>query len=100
MSVFMKTYTRRLHRFLAPIMLFPLILTLTTGVLFHITVLSGKEMDFLWILELHRGNFGTINLEIVYVFFNAIGLLFLLITGLVMWLPKSKKSSPKPKSTK
>ncbi|MGB7441539.1 MAG: PepSY domain-containing protein [Coleofasciculaceae cyanobacterium] len=94
MSVLIKRYTRQLHRALAPIMLFPLLLTLTTGLLFHIAALNGKETDFLWLLALHRGKFGSINLEIVYVFFNALGLLFLVVTGLMMWF-QTGRSSPR-----
>jgi len=93
MSVLIKRYTRQLHRALAPIMLFPLLLTLTTGLLFQVAVLNGKETDFLWLLALHRGKFGSINLEIVYVFLNAIGLLFLVVTGMIMWFKIGRSAS-------
>ena len=67
MSSSLKRYVRQLHRNLAPIMLLPLLLSLTTGVLFQLAVIAGKESDFIWLLALHRGNFGSINLENVYI---------------------------------
>jgi hypothetical protein len=79
-------YFRQLHRILAPILLLPLLITLMTGSLFQIAVITGKANEFAWLLDLHRGKFGRINLEIIYPFFNAIGLLLLLITGIIIWL--------------
>jgi len=72
----------------------PLLLTLTTGTLFQFAALSDRASDFIWLLELHKGKFGPINLEFAYPFFNALGLLTLLITGFLMWwqTPKRKKT--------
>ncbi len=77
---------RRIHRFLAPIMVMPLLITLCSGVLFQIAASNDKSEQFLWLLDLHRGKFGRFNLELVYPYLNAIGLLTLLITGTLMWL--------------
>ena len=88
---------RKLHRALVPFMVFPLLITLMTGLLFQFVVVSNRASDFLWLLELHRGKFGQINLELIYPFVNALGLLTLLVTGLLMWLQtvlrRSKKSN-------
>lgn len=81
-----KVRARNLHRMLAPIMVLPLLLTLITGSLFQMAVASGKGSEFIWLLELHRGKFGSINLDKIYPFLNALGLLTLLITGIIMWL--------------
>lgn len=80
-----KVRNRNLHRMLAPIMVLPLLLTLITGSLFQMAVVSGKTSEFIWLLDLHRGKFGSINLDKIYPFLNAIGLLTLLITGIIMW---------------
>ncbi|MGB3616297.1 MAG: hypothetical protein WBA10_21070 [Elainellaceae cyanobacterium] len=88
---------RQLHKALVPVMLLPLLLTLSTGVLFQFAVLSGGADDLLWLLEMHRGKFGQINLELVYPFLNALGLLTLLITGFLMWLQspnRNRKQAP------
>ena len=77
---------RSIHRLLAPIMLTPLLITLISGSLFQIAATNNKEEEFLWLMDIHRGKFGRINLEFVYPYLNAIGLLTLLITGIVMWL--------------
>lgn len=89
-----KARLRQLHRTLVPIMVVPLLLTLTTGTLFQFAALSDRASDFIWLLELHRGKFGQINLELVYPFLNGLGLLTLLITGFLMWwqAPSRKKS--------
>ena len=80
-----KARLRKLHRNFAPIMIFPLLLTLITGSFFQMAVVSGKGEDFFWLLDFHRGKFGVINLENVYPFFNALGLLTMIITGIIMW---------------
>ena len=77
---------RQLHRALVPFVVFPLLLTLTTGMGFQFAVAGGRANDFLWLLELHRGKFGNINLELIYPILNALGLLTLVVTGLMMWL--------------
>ncbi|NER80189.1 MAG: PepSY domain-containing protein [Leptolyngbya sp. SIO1D8] len=77
---------RQLHRALVPVMVLPLLLTLTTGVLFQLAVASDRANDFLWLLDLHRGTFGSVNLDFIYPILNALGLLTLLITGVLMWL--------------
>lgn len=92
----MKAYRiRQLHRALVPFMVLPLLITLTTGTAFQFAVAADRAQDFFWLLELHRGKFGSINLEFIYPILNALGLLTLMITGLMMWLglPK-RRSSP------
>ena len=84
---------RQLHKALVPFMALPLLLTLTTGMLFQFAVAGvgvaspgeNRANDFLWLLDLHKGKFGQINLEFVYPILNALGLLTLVITGSVIW---------------
>lgn len=80
-----KARLRQLHYWFAPIMLFPVLLSLITGSLFQISVITGRANDFLWLLEWHRGKFGRINLEMIYPFLNAFGMLMLVVTGIIMW---------------
>ncbi len=86
-----KARLRHFHYILAPIMFLPILLTAITGSLFQIAVITGKSEDFLWLLDLHRGKFGSINLELIYPFLNAFGVLFLAVTGIGMWLQINKK---------
>lgn len=86
---------RQLHKALVPFVVLPLLLTLTTGTLFQFAVASDRANDFLWLLELHRGKFGQVNLEFLYPVLNALGLLTLIVTGSIMWFqsPSRKKKS-------
>ncbi|MDJ0511549.1 MAG: PepSY domain-containing protein [Crocosphaera sp.] len=81
-----RTYLRQLHHKIAPLMIFPLLLTVLTGTLFQVAVVTGKSGDFIWLLDLHRGKFGRINLEMIYPFLNGFGLLMLGVTGVIIWL--------------
>ena len=87
---------RKLHRVLAPIMIGPILLTLITGLIYQIVDLGGKGGDFDWLLDWHKGHFGRLNLEAIYPFLNALGLLTLAITGILMWVqmrPTSRRHS-------
>lgn len=77
---------RHLHRTLAPIMLVPLLLTAITGTIYQIVDLADRGDAFDWLLDWHKGHFGVLNLEIIYPFLNALGLLVLLFTGFSLWL--------------
>ena len=81
-----KLQLRQIHRSLAPIMVLPLILTLLTGSVYQMFDLAGRDENVRWLLALHKGHFGTLNLEIVYPFLNALGLLTMAVTGISMWL--------------
>ncbi|WP_124977921.1 PepSY domain-containing protein [Aphanothece sacrum] len=77
---------RYLHYTVAPLMLFPLLLTALTGSLFQVAQLTGNSQQFYWLLDIHRGKFGVVNLEIIYPFINALGVIMLGITGILIWL--------------
>ncbi len=87
-----KARLRQIHASVAPFVFLPIVLTLITGSLFQVAVLTGKGSDFLWLLDLHRGKFGSINLEMIYPFLNAFGLLMLAITGISIWLQTRRRS--------
>ncbi|PSO48524.1 MAG: hypothetical protein BRC33_09530 [Cyanobacteria bacterium SW_9_44_58] len=83
---FNKPRLRQIHRWFAPIMVLPLLLTLITGSLFQIANLTGETQQFLWLLNLHKGKFGAVDLTFIYPFLNAFGVLILVVTGIAMWL--------------
>ena len=83
---------RQLHRALAPVMILPILLTLITGSIYQILDLGGKGGDFAWLLDWHKGHFGSLNLEAIYPFLNALGLLTLAITGIWMWMQMRRTS--------
>ncbi|ACK66797.1 conserved hypothetical protein [Rippkaea orientalis PCC 8801] len=83
-------WLRYLHYTIAPLIIFPLLLTAITGSLFQVAVLTGNSDQFIWLLELHRGKFGLINLEIIYPFLNSFGVLMVAITGIILWFKDQK----------
>lgn len=83
---------RKLHRVLAPVMILPILLTLITGSIYQIVDLGGKGGNFDWLLDWHKGDFGILNLEMIYPFLNALGLLTLAITGISMWVQMRRPS--------
>lgn len=75
---------RRYHRSLAAIMVLPLLITLVTGSIYQLVDLAGQGENFDWLLDWHKGHFGILNLEIIYPFLNALGLLGLALTGITL----------------
>lgn len=86
---------RKLHRFLAPIMILPILLTVITGVIFQIGELGGFEDKLSWAIHWHKGDFGYIDFQKSFPFLNALGLLFLTFTGISMWWKSRPKVSSK-----
>jgi uncharacterized iron-regulated membrane protein len=76
---------RELHRLIAPIMILPILLTVITVVVYQIGELGGFEDQIRWVIHWHKGNFGYIDFQKSFPFLNALGLLFLSITGFSMW---------------
>ncbi|MEL6493274.1 MAG: PepSY domain-containing protein [Cyanobacteria bacterium J06621_3] len=86
---------RQLHKALVPFLVMPLLITLVTGTLFQMAAANNRADEFLWLLDLHRGKFGRINLEWIYPYANALGLLTMMVTGGAMWLrsPSSRRKT-------
>lgn len=77
---------KKAHAFVAPLVIVPIILTLTTGSIYQALELLGRADSARWLIGIHKGHFGPVNLEAVYPFLNALGLLFMAVTGGSMWL--------------
>ena len=77
---------RQVHRLLAPIMLLPIVLTTLTGAVFQLADLLGQKDSVKWLMKIHIGNFGIIDLHLIYPFLNSLGLMVLVGTGIMMWL--------------
>lgn len=89
---------RKYHRFLAPILALPLLLTVLTGMAATMArewpIDLGLGSSFL--LKIHTG--ALFGLEAIYPILNGLGLLGLLITGLSMTGLFSKKLRHTPKA--
>ena len=78
--------SRKLHRLLVPVAAIPLALTALSGALYG-TVLSFNS-DAPWLLRLHTGNFGLINLQPIYSPLIGVLTLVLVASGLSLLLSR------------
>ncbi len=86
---------RRLHSTIAPIVLLPMIVTIFTGVIYRLGKswfgLSRDQVHFLMVI--HEGEYLGDFLEPIYVLFNGLGLLWMVVTGSVLLWQKFTKSA-------
>ena len=75
--------SRNIHRSLVPFAALPLIITAITGVIFSVLDQRGIEAD--WLIQIHSGHYGPINLQPYYAYLLGICVLILVITGAAMW---------------
>ncbi|TVS03973.1 MAG: hypothetical protein EA413_09755 [Cyanobium sp. PLM2.Bin73] len=64
MAVLTRSRFRKLHRWVVPICAAPLLLTAATGSLY--TLLLEQGIDAFWLVKIHTGRFGPINLQPYY----------------------------------
>jgi hypothetical protein len=83
---------RRLHRTLVPMAALPLLLTALSGSLYG--ALSARDIEAFWLIKLHTGNFGVINLQPYYS--TVLGVLTLFIAGSGIGLLLGSRSGRKP----
>ena len=75
-------HARRLHRWLVPIAAAPLLLTAGSGSLY--SLLLEQNIDAFWLLKIHTGNFGAINLQPIYSVILGVLTVVVTISGLVL----------------
>lgn len=76
--------SRKLHSLVVPIAAIPLALTTMSGAIYG--TLLAMNMDAPWLLRLHTGNFGVINLQPVYSPLIGVLTLILIASGVSMFL--------------
>ena len=93
------TNSRQFHKALAPWVFLPLFLSSITGLIYRISKdLLGYSRDQVhWLMSLHEGEWLGHNGELIYVFLNSVGVLWMLVTGFQMF---SKTISVTKKVTK
>ena len=81
------TNSRQFHKALAPWVFLPLFLSSITGLIYRISKdLLGYSRDQVhWLMSLHEGEWLGNNGELIYVFLNSLGVLWMLITGFQMF---------------
>ena len=77
----------------------PTFLSAATGLFYRVSkyLLGYKRDDVHWLMSLHKGELLGNNGQLVYIFLNSIGILWMLITGFQMF---SEKISFSKKVTK
>ena len=79
---------RRIHRWLVPIAAAPLLITAGTGSLYNL--LLQLNIDAFWLLKLHTGQFGWINLQPIYPILLGVLTMVVTVSGLTMLLKPSR----------
>ncbi len=74
---------RRLHRWLVPIAAAPLLL-LTAGSGSLYGLLLEQDIDAFWLLKIHTGDFGPINLQPIYSVILGVLTVVVTVSGLVL----------------
>ena len=82
---------RRLHRLLVPLAAAPLLLTAASGSLYSLLLEQG--IDAFWLLKVHTGRFGPLNLQPYYSVLLGLLTLVVITSGLAMLMSKNR---PKP----
>jgi uncharacterized iron-regulated membrane protein len=74
---------RRIHRALVPIAAIPLIITALSGSIYGL--LLENNIEAFWLLKLHTGNFGIVNLQPYYSAIIGILTLIIALSGIGLW---------------
>lgn len=82
---------RHLHRLLVPLAAAPLLLTAASGSLY--SLLLERGVDAFWLLRIHSGRFGPINLQPYYSLFLGTLTLLVILSGLVLLLTGGRRSA-------
>jgi len=77
---------RSLHGFVAPILLLPLFVSASTGIIYRISRawfgLPKEQVEIF--MDIHQGSYLGSSLRVVYILLVGLGLLFILVTGIQM----------------
>ena len=85
---------RRVHRSLVPLAAVPLMLTSLSGSLYG--ALSAQGIEAFWLMKLHTGNFGLLNLQPWYSSILALLTLFVIGSGLGLLLGRRRGTPASP----
>ena len=81
---------RRLHRLLVPLAAAPLLLTAASGSLYSLLLEQG--IDAFWLMKIHTGRFGPLNLQPYYSILLGLATLVVIVSGVVLLLPRPRSS--------
>jgi hypothetical protein len=84
----MPRQARQIHRWIVPIAAAPLVVTATSGSLY--SLLLEQNIDAFWLLKIHTGRFGWVNLQPAYPLILGLLTLIVTISGVLMLLKPSQ----------
>ena len=79
---------RRVHRVIVPLAAVPLLVTSFSGSVY--SGLLDQGIDAFWLLKLHTGRFGPINLQPYYSVILGLLTIALIVSGVSLLLPKRR----------
>lgn len=79
---------RRAHRVVVPLAAAPLLLTAASGSLY--SLLLERGIDAFWLIKIHTGRFGPINLQPYYSLLLGVLTLVVIVSGIAMLLSSSR----------
>jgi hypothetical protein len=84
---------RELHQRIAPFVLLPLFVTVCSGVSYRLARdwFGASREQVHWLMTLHEGEWLGPTLEPIVVLMNALGLLWMLITGLALLIERWRR---------
>lgn len=85
---------RKAHRLLVPLAAIPLLLTAISGSLF--AALDSRGMEVMWLLRVHTGDFGIVNLGPYYAVLLGSCTIAVTASGLALLRPKGKRRQEQP----
>jgi len=85
---------RRVHRSLVPLAAVPIILTALSGSLYG--VLSARQIEAFWLMKVHTGDFGVVNLQPWYSLVLGVLTLFIAGSGVGLLLGRRHRSKQHP----
>lgn len=85
---------RQLHRWIVPIAAAPLLLTAATGSLYSLLLEQG--IDAFWLIQIHSGRFGPLNLQPYYSALLGVFTLVVIVSGVGLLLSRRRPQSQRP----
>ena len=76
----LKTNKIKIHRKIAAISAIPLLITILSGTIY--SIIQPLGLDAFWLIKLHTGNFGIIDLQPFYSIFLGIASIISIISGI------------------
>ena len=84
----LSTRLRTVHRVVVPVAAAPLLLTAASGSLY--SLLLERGIDAFWLIKIHTGRFGPINLQPYYSLLLGVLTLVVIASGATLLLPRGR----------